>query len=84
MGFTDYEDYYEESAAGGHGHGGAARRRDGTQHQSDAAELDRVAVIALGNTEVDKLSPQDRRLFWKHRVGSFCVCVCVREIDIDR
>ena len=35
---------------------------------SDAAELDRVAVIALGNTDIDKLTSQDRRLFWKHRV----------------
>ncbi|KAJ1495619.1 armadillo-type protein [Baffinella frigidus] len=35
---------------------------------TDAMELDRVAVIALGNTEMAALSPNDRRLFWKHRV----------------
>jgi hypothetical protein len=46
------------------GTSGGGLRRDMT----DAAELDRVAVIALGNAEADKLSPHDRRLFWKHRV----------------
>ena len=63
MSFADED--YEEGAYGSMGTGGlAGPRRD----MSDAAELDRVAVIALGNTEMDKLTPQDRRLFWKHRV----------------
>eukprot|EP00802_Teleaulax_amphioxeia_P005890 Tamp_05894.p1 GENE.Tamp_05894~~Tamp_05894.p1 ORF type:complete len:820 (+),score=205.08 Tamp_05894:86-2545(+) len=64
MGFGDYDDY-EEGPVAPSGPSSASRRHDS---MSDAAELDRVAVIALGNTDVDKLSPQDRRLFWKHRV----------------
>mmetsp|Transcript_16669 Transcript_16669/g.55517 ORF Transcript_16669/g.55517 Transcript_16669/m.55517 type:complete len:826 (-) Transcript_16669:38-2515(-) len=36
-------------------------------HMTDAMELDRVAVIASGNMDVEKLSANDRRLLWKHR-----------------
>ena len=50
----------------GRGEGGAAVRPG--DYMTDAMELDRVAVIALGNTEMSMLSPNDRRLFWKHRV----------------
>lgn len=60
-----FDDDFEESSAQFSSSGPASGpRRD----MSDAAELDRVAVIALGSTEIDKLSPQDRLLFWKHRV----------------
>lgn len=64
MGFGDYEEY-DDGQVVQSGQTSGARRQEG---KGDAAELYRVEVIALGSTDVDKLTPQDRRLFWKHRV----------------
>ena len=78
MGFGDYDDY-EEGPVAPSGPSSASRRHDS---MSDAAELDRVAVIALGNTDVDKLSPQalllPRALFHVECAVYGCVCACVR------
>ena len=63
MNFAGHDDDDNDDPSEGLSSSGGPRR-----DTSDVAELDRVAVLALGNTEADKLSPHDRRLLWKHRV----------------